>query len=145
MGSHRCLFKRLTCSDLERSKSRSRIFQRAVTWKRLQIGPNLLLLMNRKSQVLSLSFGDIAFDLGVTLKGQIEVMDTFNAVHSERVQNKVIASNNYGKQVAGEFLFALFLLPYFFFPALLPYAGNGIQSCPCNLLLVLICLKSIHD
>ena len=29
----------LTWSDLERSKSRSRIFRRAVTWKRFQIGP----------------------------------------------------------------------------------------------------------
>ena len=29
----------LTWSDLERSKSRSRIFRRAVTWKRSQIGP----------------------------------------------------------------------------------------------------------
>ena len=28
----------LTWSDLERSKLRTRIFQRAVTWKRLQIG-----------------------------------------------------------------------------------------------------------
>ena len=39
----------LTWTDLERSKSRSSIFQRAVTWKRLQIGPNLLLVMDRKS------------------------------------------------------------------------------------------------
>ena len=39
----------LTWSDLERSKLRSSIFQRAVTWKRLQIGPNLLLGMDRKS------------------------------------------------------------------------------------------------
>ena len=29
----------LTWSDLERSKWRSRIFRRAVTWKRLQMGP----------------------------------------------------------------------------------------------------------
>ena len=29
----------LTWSDLERSKSRSSIFQRAVSWKRLKIGP----------------------------------------------------------------------------------------------------------
>ena len=29
----------LTWSDLERSKSRSPIFRRAVTWKRFQIGP----------------------------------------------------------------------------------------------------------
>ena len=38
----------LTWSDLERSKSRSRIFQRAVTWKRLQIGPWLPLKLNMK-------------------------------------------------------------------------------------------------
>ena len=29
----------LTWNDMERSKSRSRICRRAVTWKRLQIGP----------------------------------------------------------------------------------------------------------
>ena len=39
----------LTWNDLERSKSRSSIFQRAATWKRLQTGPNLLLVMDRKS------------------------------------------------------------------------------------------------
>ena len=39
----------LTWNDLERSKSRSSIFQRAATWKRLQIGPNLLSVMDRKS------------------------------------------------------------------------------------------------
>ena len=39
----------LTWSDLERSKSRSHIFHRVVTWKRWQIGPNSLLLVDRKS------------------------------------------------------------------------------------------------
>ena len=39
----------------------SRKFQRAVTWKPLQIRPNLLLKMNRKSY--GLSFGGIYFDL----------------------------------------------------------------------------------
>ena len=39
----------LTWSDLERSKSRASIFQRAVTRKRLQIGPRLPLKLNRKS------------------------------------------------------------------------------------------------
>ena len=42
----------LTWSDLERSKLRTRIFQRAVTWKRLHIGPWLPLKLNRKSQML---------------------------------------------------------------------------------------------
>ena len=42
----------LTWSDLERSKLRTRIFQRAVTWKRLQIGPWLPLKLNRKSLML---------------------------------------------------------------------------------------------
>ena len=42
----------LTWSDLERSKLRTRIFQRAVTWKRLQIGPWLPLRLNRKSLML---------------------------------------------------------------------------------------------
>ena len=44
-------------------KSRSGIFQRAVTWKPLQIQPNLLLMMDRKSYNYGLSFGDICFDL----------------------------------------------------------------------------------
>ena len=39
----------VTWSDLERTKSRSSIFQRAVTWKRLQLGPWLPLKLNRKS------------------------------------------------------------------------------------------------
>ena len=38
--------------DLGRSKSRSFIFQTAVPWKRLQIGPWLPLKLNRKSQML---------------------------------------------------------------------------------------------
>ena len=42
----------LAWSDLERSKSRSRIFRRAVTWKRLQIGPWLPLKLNRKSWMI---------------------------------------------------------------------------------------------
>ena len=42
----------LTWSDLERSKLRTRIFQRAVTWKRLQIGPWLPLKLNSKSLML---------------------------------------------------------------------------------------------
>ena len=42
----------LTWSDLERSKLRTRIFQRAVTWKRLQIGSWLPLRLNRKSLML---------------------------------------------------------------------------------------------
>ena len=42
----------LTWSDLERSKLRTRIFQRAVIWKRLQIGPWLPLKLNRKSLML---------------------------------------------------------------------------------------------
>ena len=42
----------LTWNDLERSKSRSRIFRRAVTSKRLQIGPYLPLKLNRKSWML---------------------------------------------------------------------------------------------
>ena len=55
----------LTWSDMERSKSRSRIFRRAVTWKPLQIGPNLLLVMDRKSCMgfqmapLILTWGDL--------------------------------------------------------------------------------------
>ena len=39
----------LTWSDLKRSKLRSMIFWRAVTWKRFQIGPYLPLKLNRKS------------------------------------------------------------------------------------------------
>ena len=39
----------LTLNDLERLKSRSSIFERAATCKRLQIGPTLLLVMDRKS------------------------------------------------------------------------------------------------
>ena len=35
----------LIWSDLERSKSRSRIFGRAITWERLQIGPWLPLAL----------------------------------------------------------------------------------------------------
>ena len=42
----------LTWSDLERSTFRTRIFQSAVTWKRLQIGPWLPLKLNRKSLML---------------------------------------------------------------------------------------------
>ena len=42
----------LTWSDLESSKSRSRIFRRAVTSKRLQIGPWLPLKLNRKSWMI---------------------------------------------------------------------------------------------
>ena len=42
------------CFDLEgpgEVKSRSGIFQRAVTWKPWQIWPNLLLMMDRKSYI----------------------------------------------------------------------------------------------
>ena len=42
-------------------KSRSGIFQRALTWNPLQIRPNLLSMMDRKSY--DLSFGGICFDL----------------------------------------------------------------------------------
>ena len=55
----------LTWNDLERSKSRSHIFQTAVSWKRWQIQPNLLLLMDRKSNVsfhlapLALTWNDL--------------------------------------------------------------------------------------
>ena len=50
----------LTWSDLERSKSRSRIFRRAVTSKRLQIGPWLPLKLNRK---LGIPFEMVSFTL----------------------------------------------------------------------------------
>ena len=44
-------------------KSRSSIFQRAVNWNPLQIRPNLLSMMDRKSYIYGLSCGGICFDL----------------------------------------------------------------------------------